>query len=52
MRSTREQLWQKIVEQEDDTSELRLKAQEHETTLKSQTKALEALMKRKLTCII
>jgi hypothetical protein len=39
------QLRQKIIEQEAGMSELRLKAQEQETTLKSQTELLEALKK-------
>ncbi|KAG2565044.1 hypothetical protein PVAP13_7NG003378 [Panicum virgatum] len=39
------QLLQKIVEQEAEMSELRLKAEEQETTLKSQTEELEALKK-------
>ena len=39
------QLRQKIVEQEAEKSELRLKAEEQETTLKSQTEVLEALKK-------
>jgi len=39
------QLRQKIVEQEAEMSELRLKAEEQETTLKSQTEELEALKK-------
>jgi uncharacterized coiled-coil DUF342 family protein len=39
------QLRQKIVEQEAEMSELRSKAQEQVTTLKSQTEALESLKK-------
>jgi hypothetical protein len=45
MRSKGAQLRQKIVEQKAEMSELRLKAQEQETSLKYQTEALEALKK-------
>jgi hypothetical protein len=43
VRRRRAQLQQKIVEQEAEMSELRLKAQQQEITLKSQTEAFEAL---------